>query len=111
MAGSAVREARVARGVGERPLPKRGAGLSSELILEAVAATRATWPHVPELGLITFVDPRKIRRKRDPGRCYRRAGFELVGETKDLGLLVFQLLPAKMPDACPAIGTQMTLAA
>ena len=47
-----------------------GAGLSSELIREAVAATRYFWPDVPDLGMITFVDAGKVRRKRDPGRCY-----------------------------------------
>lgn len=75
-----------------------GAGLSSELILEAVAATRALWRDVPDEGLITFVDPARIRRKRDPGRCYIRAGFELVGETARRSLLVFQLPPARFPE-------------
>lgn len=76
-----------------------GAGLSSELILEAVAATRNVWPDVPTLGLITFVDAGKTRAKRDPGRCYRRAGFRHVGFTKG-GLWAFQLLPDAMPEAC-----------
>lgn len=73
-----------------------GAGLSSELILEAIAATRGCWPHVPELGIVTFVDGSKVRHKRDPGRCYRKAGFRHVGFTKG-GLWVLQLLPADMP--------------
>jgi len=75
-----------------------GAGLSSELITEAVAATRACWPEVPALGMITFVDASKTRAKRDPGRCYRRAGFHHVGFTKG-GLYAFQLLPDEMPSA------------
>lgn len=75
-----------------------GAGLSSELIREAVAATRSVWPDVPPLGIVTFVDAGKTRRKRDPGRCYRRAGFEHVGYTKG-GLYAFQMLPAEMPEA------------
>jgi hypothetical protein len=74
--------------------------LSSELILEAVAHTRAHWPHIPDLGMITFVDAEKIRWKRDPGRCYRRAGFHHIGFTKG-GLYAFQLLPGDMPDAVP----------
>jgi len=74
-----------------------GAGLSSELILEAVAATRAYW-EPPSLGMITFVDPDKTRRKRDPGRCYRKAGFRHVGFTAG-GLWAFQLLPEFMPSA------------
>src|SRR5262249_24688620 len=67
--------------------------LSSEMIREAVAATLWIWPDPPELGLITFVDAGKVRRKRDPGRCYRKAGFQLVGETKEEGLLAWQLWP------------------
>lgn len=75
-----------------------GAGLSSELILEAVAVTRGIWHHVPAYGMVSFVDATKIRRKRDPGRCYLRAGFEHVGYTKG-GLHVFQLWEDRMPPA------------
>lgn len=72
--------------------------LSSDLIREAVAATVNEWPAVPPLGMITFVNRDKTRRKRDPGRCYRKAGFEHVGETK-AGLAALQLLPTAMPPA------------
>jgi len=88
-----------------------GAGLSSELIREAVAATRARWPDVPSQGMVTFVDPTKIRRKRDPGRCYLRAGFRYVGITKERGYIVLQLVPADMPEPAKAIGMQETLLA
>jgi hypothetical protein len=71
--------------------------LASDLIVAAVAATRAEWSEVPALGMVTFVDPTKTRRKRDPGRCYRRAGFTPVGHTKS-GLLALQQLPADMPE-------------
>jgi hypothetical protein len=77
-----------------------GAGLSSELIREAVAATRWYWPDIPALGLVTFVDATKVRRKRDPGRCYLRAGFRRIGHTQG-GLIALQLLPADMPHAVP----------
>jgi hypothetical protein len=77
-----------------------GAGLSSELIRDAVSATRNVWPAVPALGLVTFVDAEKTRRKRDPGRCYRRAGFTHVGFTKG-GLWAFQMLPDDMPQPYP----------
>ena len=77
--------------------------LASELIRQAVTATRARWPEVPALGMITFVDAGKVAHKRDPGRCYRKAGFKHVGETKG-GLLAFQLLPADMPKAEQAPG-------
>lgn len=78
-----------------------GAGLSSGLILAAVAATRAEWPDMPDEGMITFVDAGKTRKKRDPGRCYRKAGFKHVGFTKGK-LWAFQLLPDDMPEAIAA---------
>ena len=85
-----------------------GAGLSSELIREAVSATRHYWPDVPPLGMVTFVDADKVRPKRDPGRCYLRAGFKRVGETKG-GLVALQMLPSEMPAASPAIGSTLAL--
>lgn len=74
-----------------------GPALSSTLITAAVAATRAVW-EPPPLGIVTFVDPGKTRRKRDPGRCYRRAGWTPVGHTAG-GLVALQLLPDDWPDA------------
>lgn len=82
--------------------------LSSELILEAVAATRTLWPDVPELGMVTFVDPEKVRRKRDPGRCYRKAGFRRVGRTKG-DLVALQMLPHEMPEPDSPLGMFGTL--
>jgi hypothetical protein len=66
-----------------------GSHLSSDLIRAAVQATKEHWPEMPELGMVSFVDAAKTRKKRDPGRCYRRAGWEHVGFTKG-GLYVFQ---------------------
>ena len=74
-----------------------GAGLSSELINEAVAVTLSVWREPPELGIVSFVDSTKIRTKRDPGRCYRKAGWEHVGFTQTKCLYTFQLLPHEMP--------------
>lgn len=74
--------------------------LASEMIREAIAATRSIW-EPPPLGIVTFVDADKTRRKRDPGRCYVRAGFERVGLTKG-GLIALQMTPDKMPPAVPA---------
>ncbi|HYE93916.1 MAG TPA: hypothetical protein VEA38_22995 [Terriglobales bacterium] len=80
-----------------------GAGLSSELIREAVAATRAIWPDVPALGLVTFVDPTFVRTT-NPGCCYRAAGFKrATPRTTEAGLPAFQLLPADMPPAEAAL--------
>jgi hypothetical protein len=84
-----------------------GAGLSSELIREAIAATLAEWPEPPVLGCITFVDASKVRHKRDPGRCYVRAGFRHAGFTKG-GLVAFQLLPVDMPPLA-AVGAQLRI--
>jgi hypothetical protein len=86
-----------------------GAGLSSELILEAVAATRAMWGTPPPLGMVTFVDAEKTRHKRDPGRCYRKAGFKHVGFTKVNKLWAFQLLPEDMPAPDMPMGGQFGL--
>jgi len=69
--------------------------LSSELIREAVAWSRYKW-ETPKLGMVTFVNADKVRRKRDPGRCFIRAGFRNVGHTKG-GLIALQILPEDMP--------------
>jgi hypothetical protein len=66
------------------------AHLSSDLIRDAVAVTRHVWGDPPAEGFVTFVDRDKTRRKRDPGRCYRKAGWSLVGETKG-GLVALRL--------------------
>lgn len=82
--------------------------LSSELIIEAVAHTRWFWPTPPEQGLVTFVDAAKTRRKRDPGRCYRRAGFEHVGYTRG-GLFALHLPVGAMPAAVAPNADDRTL--
>jgi hypothetical protein len=82
--------------------------LSSMLITQAVAATRWQWGEPPALGMVTFVDTAQIRHKRDPGRCFRKAGWKQVGLTKG-SLVVLQLLPQDMPPALPAVGTQLSL--
>jgi hypothetical protein len=77
------------------------------MIREAIAVTRWKW-EPPELGMVTFVDARKVRHKRDVGRCYLRAGFRSVGETKG-GLLAFQMLPHEMPEPQMPIGATANL--
>lgn len=78
--------------------------LSSELIWAAVAATRAHYGEPPPQGMVTFVDAAQVRHKRDPGRCYVRAGFTRLKETTGGGLVVLQMLPAAMPAAESARG-------
>jgi hypothetical protein len=81
-----------------------GSVLSSDLVRDAVAATRWYYGAPPALGMITFVDPRKTRHKRDPGRCYRKAGFVEVGRTKKDDLVALLLSPLSMPGAEAPLG-------
>lgn len=84
---------------------RRDLHLSSELIVEAVAATRAYFGEPPDLGMVSFVDPDEVKHKRDPGRCFLRAGFEPDGTTAS-GLLAFRMRPERMPEPDPPIGFQ-----
>jgi hypothetical protein len=84
--------------------------LSSDLIREAVAVTRHIWGDPPELGMVTFVDTDKTRRKRDPGRCYRKAGWTPCGMTKG-GLVALHILPDQMDPAAAPAGAQLELGA
>lgn len=75
-----------------------GSRLSSELILEAETVAWQRWEGE---RLYTYVDGRAVRRKRDPGRCFRKAGWEHVRDetgrprkTKG-GLLIFEKRCAK----------------
>ncbi|MBZ9759435.1 hypothetical protein LB553_00850 [Mesorhizobium sp. CA8] len=77
------------------------AALSSELIIEALAASKAYFGPPPPLGMVTFVDTTKVRRKRDFGRCYLKAGFKHAGFTKG-GLHALQILPDAMPEPMTA---------
>lgn len=79
-----------------------GAGIASELITEAVAITRSIWSP-PELGIVSFVDPKHVRPTMVRGKsvygfCYQRAGWSHVGFTRG-GLWAWQQLPSEMPDA------------
>jgi hypothetical protein len=77
--------------------------LSSELVREAIAATMFAWGEPPPDGFMTFVDAERVRRKRDPGRCFIRAGFRREGETKG-GLVILRLALEDFPAADPALG-------
>lgn len=70
--------------------------LSSELIIEALAITLGVWGTPPPLGMVSFIDPLKTRHKRDPGRCYRKAGWSVIGKTKG-GLIALGIEPGRMP--------------
>lgn len=79
-----------------------GEMLASDMIREAIAATRFVW-QAPPGGIVTFVNRDKVKHKRDPGRCYLRAGFHYDGETKG-GLIALVMPVVDMPDPSPAIG-------
>ena len=83
-----------------------GAGVASELILSAVAATLTEW-ECPSMEMVTFIDPSHVkptyrRGVATWGYTWIKAGFEHVGETKG-GLMAFQLLPGRMPEPMPPI--------
>lgn len=78
-----------------------GGILSSALIVDAIAATRWTFGAPSALGMVTFIDRKKTRQKRDPGYCYLCAGFEPVGETES-GLVVLRMKPEAMPEPVAA---------
>lgn len=92
-----------------------GAGIASGMIVEALAATKAFFGEPPELGMITFLDRRKVhpimkRGKPHFGYTWELAGFRHVGFTKG-GLMAFQCLPEDMPSPAAAVGAQSRLAA
>ena len=62
------------------------AAVASELIRQADTLAFAQWPGERHF---TFVDAKKTRHKRDPGRCFRKAGWRVCGESK-LGLLILE---------------------
>lgn len=72
------------------------------MIREAVAITRSIW-EPPELGIITFVDPKHVpgtpvHGELIYGYSYLKAGFTHVGFTK-AKLWAWQMLPQDMPEA------------
>lgn len=92
---------------------REGGERASDLISAAVAATRAHWPDVPALGLVTFLDRAKVRPVRVRGvetwgRTWALAGFEPDGETAG-GLLALRLRPERMPAPRAAMTVQRSL--
>lgn len=86
-----------------------GAGLATELIREAVAATRYYFGDPPDLGFVTFIDEREVKPYISAkglaiyGQTWRQVGFREVGRTQG-GLLALQLMPDRMPPEAPAFG-------
>lgn len=82
--------------------------LASELITDAVAATRWKYGEPPPLGIVTFVNRDKTKPKRDPGYCYLMAGWEYDGETKG-GLVAVRQRPEKMPPPLKPLEVELPL--
>lgn len=65
--------------------------LSSDLIREATSITFEHWidryGSMPSVPLTTEIDPKKTRPKRDPGRCFLRAGWLKTHEARGLVVL------------------------
>lgn len=95
-----------------------GSGLSSELIRQAVAATRWYYGNPPPLGMVTFVNtavvPGFFRRGPEGrtlewGYSYWQAGFRHCGWTKENQHYVLQLLPEDMPEPQEPAGRQLEM--
>lgn len=95
-----------------------GPHLASEAIRAAVAHSLAVLGPPPALGMVTFVDPRKVagfirRRRRDVpvlewGYSFQKAGFRYCGWTKG-GLFALRLDPSDMPSPQLPSGAQPSL--
>lgn len=66
-----------------------GAGLSSTLIR---LATALAWQRWPAERLYTYVNPRAVRPKSQPGKCFIEAGWNRCGKTKKRQFLIFECL-------------------
>jgi len=78
--------------------------LSSTLIREALAVSAWAFNEFPVDGTLTFVDATKVRKKRDPGRCFIRAGFtRQAQDSKKDGLVSFILPTVTHPSPSPPL--------
>ena len=83
-------------------------GAASTLIRDAISVTIYKYPDIPDLGMVTFIDPIKVSpifRNGVPtwGYAWKKAGFKFVGWTKSR-LMAWQLPPSEMPDKAPSKG-------
>jgi len=68
---------------------------ASELIRQAVRVTRFLWGDPPADGFVTYVDPKKVRQKQNPGHCYVIAGWRREPGITSKGLIAFRLTPER----------------
>lgn len=86
-----------------------GGLLSSELITCAVAATLYEWGGTPpDDGFLTFVNEAVVKSS-NPGYCFKKAGFKIVGRTKARDYLALCLAPEDFPAARAAASSQMPM--
>lgn len=76
-------------GVGCAIFRNEGTVLSSTLVSEACEIAWRRWPGE---RLFTFVDQRKVR-SRNPGYCFKVAGWRECGRTSDEGLVILEMRP------------------
>jgi hypothetical protein len=74
-----------------------GTAQASDLIRAADTLAWARWPGERHY---TYVDSRKTRHKRDPGRCFLKAGWNYCGMTKS-GLHILEILPGTANEQPP----------
>lgn len=87
----------------------RGGQRSSSLVRLATTITLDYWPRVygwPRAPLTTEIDPSKTRRKRDPGRCFRRAGWEPWAWVRGLLVLIAPGERARVGLQGPVLGSR-----
>jgi hypothetical protein len=63
----------------------------------------------PPAGIVSFVDAAQVKRKRDPGRCYVRAGWTRLEQKTVGGLVVVQQTEAAMPPPDGSYRSQTSL--
>jgi hypothetical protein len=88
------------------------AARASDLIWDAVSATNYFWPPPSfpcrhcghEVSMLSFIDTDHVRRKRDYGRCYIKAGWRRCTATTKAGLIVVHVGSAHMPAASRPVG-------
>lgn len=66
--------------------------IASELIKEAMKLAFNKWGNN---RLFTYIDPQKVRHKRDYGRCFIRAGWKPAGTSKK-GKLILEYLKGEL---------------
>jgi hypothetical protein len=79
-----------------------------QMILDALAATVAYYGVPPLLGMVTFIDPKRVQPIRRRGKDHWGYTWELAGFVRDGltqgGLMAFRLPPSAFPTADPAHG-------